>query len=83
MAKHESTLDLKFNGVAGRPALTTARAFIRKRGRHGIYQSHVCLCGKKETITASTIDRATARTFNLLHLSDAIRRLNIGNFPKS
>lgn len=83
MAKPELILGLKFKGVAGRPAVNTARAYIRKRGRHGIYQSHVCLCGKKESITSSTTDRTTARTFNLLHLSDAIHRLNKGNFPKS
>lgn len=83
MPKPDSTLDLKFTGVAGRPAVTTARAFIRKRGRHGIYQSHVCLFGKKEILTTATRDRSTALTFNFLHLSDSIRLFKNGKFPKS
>ena len=69
----ERELPLRLTGISGRPANTTARAFVRKRGKSGIYQSHVTLRGKTVIRTTETRHRQTALSFNLLHLAECLK----------
>jgi hypothetical protein len=70
----DARLDLRIPGTPGRRRSLTAKAFVRKRGKQGIYQSHVVIMGVTRVLSTQTKSLAAAQEFNRLHLLRNLRQ---------
>ena len=70
---NKGELPLQIVPRRGRFVTQSAKAFIRRRGKGNIYQSHVIFKGKEEVKSTGSKSNSTALDYNLLHLMEVIK----------